>query len=153
MEALTQIAAQLGIDHTFYYLFPLVIILYVLLSALYLRPFQKLLHHRRMKTEGARKEAQELGAQAEDKLNQYRVRLKEVHERARRELREREEAARKEEARILGDAAAKAKESLQSTAKQLEDQRRSALEALAADISGLAGEIATKVLGRQVGAR
>lgn len=153
METLKQIAGQLGIDETFYYLFALVVLLYAVLSIVYLKPFQKLLHQRREKTEGAKKEAQELVAKAEEKFAQYKARLKEVNDKARQQMRESQEAAKKEESKIVGEAAMRVKVSLQNTQKELDAQRKVTLEALAADISGLSAEIATKVMGRPVGTR
>jgi len=153
MEALTQIAAQLGIDQTFYYLFGLMFVLYLLLSTVYLKPFQHLLHDRKVKTDGAKKEAEALKAQAEETFNQYKLRLKEVHEKARNTGREQEELAKREEAKLVGDAATKARETLQNTQKELDTQRKAVIEALSGEINGFAGEIAAKVMGRAVGSR
>ena len=153
MDAFTQIATQLGIDHTFYFLFVMVGVLYLLLTPLYLKPYQKLLHDRKEKTEGARKEADSLKAQAEDTHAQYRARLKEVNDKARNTLRESEEVAKKEEAKIIGDAATKAKTALQNTQKELEAQRKATIDALASDIAGIADDIATKAMGRPISAK
>ncbi|MEW6057937.1 MAG: ATP synthase F0 subunit B [Bdellovibrionota bacterium] len=151
MDALRDIAAQLGLDQTFFYLFGLVFALHLFLSATYLKPFQKLIEHRRKKTEGVKEEAQQLMAQAEEKFNQYKSRLKEVNERARSAYRDSEEQARKEESRILGEASARAKDTLQETQKELDQQRKATVAALSGEISGMASEIATKVMGRPLG--
>jgi F-type H+-transporting ATPase subunit b len=119
MEALAQIAAQLGID----------------------------------KTAGAKKEAEQLKAQAEDAFSQYKARLKDVHDKARTTLNENEETAKKEEAKIIGDASMKAKASIQNTQKELDAQRKAAIDALSADIAGIAGDIATKAMGRTISVR
>src|SRR5579871_2239938 len=104
MEALAQIAAQLGLDSSFYFLFGMMFVLYLLLSAVYLKPFQHLLHDRKLKTEGAKKEAEELKTRAEQQFQSYKTRLKAAHESARAVLNETEAAARKEEGRLIGDA-------------------------------------------------
>jgi F-type H+-transporting ATPase subunit b len=153
MEILAQIAAQLGIDQTILYVFPLIVVLYVLLSVFYLKPFQRHLHHRREKTEGAKKAASELSARAEEKLAQYKARMKEIHEKSRGIVNENREAAKKEEMRIVGEASTKAKGTLQSAQKELEQQRRATLDALSGDISTIATDIATKAMGRPMGAR
>lgn len=153
MEQLAQIAAQLGIDNSFYYLFGMMYVLFLLLSTIYVKPFQKLIIYRREKTEGVKKEAQELTAQAEDKFSQYKTRLKAVNDKARQSFRDSEEAARKEESKIVAEASSKAKDSLQTTQRELDVQRKAALEALSGEISGIATDIATKVMGRQVSAR
>ncbi len=152
MDAFTQIATQLGIDHTFYFLFVLVAVLYALLTPLYLKPYQRLLHNRKEKTEGARKEAEGLKAQAEETFAQYKARLKEINDKARNTLRDNEETAKKEEAKILGDAANKAKTALQNTQKELEAQRKEILDTLAGEIAGIANDIATKAMGRPISA-
>lgn len=150
METINQIFAQLGIDSTFFYLFGLMFVLHIVLSTTYLKPFQKLLHDRREKTEGVKRDAQRLVNEAEAKFEQYREKIKGINDKARGALREHEELARKEEIKILSDAATKAKASLQSIQRDLETQRKAAVEALAGDISGIATDIATKVLGRPV---
>lgn len=148
MEAFTQIAAQLGIDVTFYYLFGLMFVLYLFLSTTYLRPFQHLLTERKVKTEGARKEAEALKSKAEEAFEHYKRRLKETHEKARQISSEHEDIARREESKIISDASAKARETLQSTQKELDSQRKTVLDALASEIKVLSEEIAAKVMGR-----
>lgn len=148
MDALAQIAAQLGIDESFYYLFGMMFVLYLLLRLVYLKPFQHLLHERKVKTEGAKKEAEELKAKAEQTHANYKARLKEVNDRARNALREGEDLAKKEEAKILGEAANKAKAALQNTQKELDAQRKAIIDALTGEISGMADQIAVKVMGR-----
>src|SRR5581483_9418822 len=118
MEALQQIAAQLGLDKTFYPLFGLMLVLYLLLRTVYFKPFEKLLQERKQRTEGAKKEAQGLIARAEEKLMQYKARLKETNERARKHIGEAEEAAKKEESKVLSEAAKQAKASLQTIQKE-----------------------------------
>jgi F-type H+-transporting ATPase subunit b len=153
MDQLKLVAEQLGIDETFYYLFGLMVLLYVVLSAVYLKPFQRLLHSRKEKTEGSKKEAQELSAKAEEKFNTYKARLKDVNEKARQTFRASEEQAKKEEGKILADAAMKSKVSLQNTQKELDAQRKATLDALTNDVAGIAEDIAAKVLGRPVGSQ
>ncbi|MBI3543904.1 MAG: ATP synthase F0 subunit B [Deltaproteobacteria bacterium] len=148
MDAFAGIAAQLGIDQSFYYLFAMVFVLYGLLSLVYLKPFQHLLHDRKLKTEGARKEAEELTKQAEEAFSQYKKRLKEVTDKSREAMHEAEESAKKEEAKIVGDASQKAKAALQNTQKELEAQRKAVLDALGNEISGIANDIAAKAMGR-----
>ena len=153
MEELAQIAAQLGIDHTFYYLFGMIMVLYGLLSVAYLKPHQQLLHDRKQKTDGAKKEADLIKAKAEETFLQYKARLKEVNEKARQTLRENEEVAKKEETKIVSEAANRAKTSLQNTQKELEAQRKVTIDALATEIANIADEIAAKAMGRSVNAK
>lgn len=153
MDAFTEILGQLGIDETFYYIFGLIWAFYFIFSLVYLKPFQKLLHERFAKTQGAKKGAQDLIVQSEEKLSQYKARLKEVNEKARVVLRQGEDVARKEETRLLNDAANKSKAALQGTQIELEKQKKEIVDALASDINSIATEIATKAMGRSVNAR
>lgn len=153
MEALAPIAAQLGIDHTILYMFGLVVVLYAVISITYLKPFQHLLHERKQKTSGAKQEAESLKTQAEKAFEEYRERLRGTNEKSRDMMRASEDVARKEEAKILGDAANKAKTALQQTQADIEAQRKATIDALSTEIAGIAGEIASKALGRPVNAR
>jgi len=153
MEQLAKVGAQLGIDNSFFWLFGLMWVLYALLSGVYLKPFQKLLQFRKAKTEGTKKEAAELTSQAEEAVTQYKQRLKEVTDLARQSLRDSESLARREEAEIINTASMKSKASVQAAQKELETERKSVVAALSAEISGIAADIATKVLGRPIGSR
>jgi F0F1-type ATP synthase membrane subunit b/b' len=147
MDKIAPIATQLGIDATFYYIFPLIVVLYFVLSRVYLKPYQNLLDKRRQSIVGVKKEAGDLVVRAEQTFSEYKVRLKDVTDRARSVLREQEEAGRKEESHIIGEAGAKAKSSLQAAQQQIDEQRKAAQVALTGEVSNLANEIAKKVLG------
>lgn len=147
MDALAQIAAQLGLDDTFFFLFGLIIVLYFFLSQAYLKPYQRLLHERKHSIDGVKKEAAAVMARAEDTFASYKERLKSVTHDSHLRIRESEEIARKEESKILGVASANAKAALQNAQHQLEEQHRTAVASLSSEISGLAQQIAEKVLG------
>lgn len=153
MEALAPILAQLGIDQTFFYLFGLVVVFYAILSVTYLKPFQHVLHDRKEKTAGAKKEAEELKGKAEQAFDQYKNRLKDLNDQARAILRENEDVAKREEARLVGEASIKAKASLQNTQKELDQQRKATIDALASEIAGIAADIASKAMGRPLSSR
>lgn len=153
MDALYSIIANLGFDSTFLPLFALMFVLYLFLSNLYLKPYQHLLHHRKEKTEGTKKEAQALAAKADDKYSLYRSRIKETNDKIQKIFKESEELAKKEESKIMSDALSKSKDILQSAQQQLESEKKSALESLSKEIPMIASEIATKALGRAVNAR
>lgn len=151
MDALIQIAEQLGIDQSFYILFAVIAALYFILSFVYLRPFQHLFEERHAKTHGSKKSATDLVEKANEQNQRYQARLREVTESIRTTMKSAEESARNEEARLVQEAATKARESLQEVQKQLEKERAAALEKLSADVAGIAKEIATKALGRPLG--
>lgn len=150
MDAFINIASQLGIDHTLFYLFALMFPFYLVLRAVYLKPFQKLLHDRKEKTEGMKKEAEALSLKADAVYTDYKLKIKDVHEQARHAYLEAEKYAKNEEAKILAEAAMKSKTTLQAAQKELDAQKKATLDDLAKDVTGLASEIAEKILGRSV---
>lgn len=150
MDQLQQIGAQLGIDQSFYHVFGTVVVLYFVLSLVYLKPFQKLLDKRRGLIHGVKNDAQEMTTRAEAKYNEYKASLKTVTDQARGIMRAAEETAHKEEASLLGAASSKAKVSLQNVQAQLDTERKAVMDTIAGEISALASEVATKVLGRPV---
>ncbi len=148
MAQLLEIAAQFGIDQSYFYLFGVIVVLHFLLSAVYLRPYQKLIHDRKHRTQGARKEADELSKKAEEKFQHYKDRLKQTHERARTLFSHAESTAKREEAKILGAAATKTREIMVEAQKDLEQQRVVLVQALAGEAQGISKSIVEKVLGR-----
>ena len=145
---LTEIAAQLGIDGTFYYQFLLIVVFYFAISAAFVKPYQKLFELREAKTTGALDEAKELTAKAEEMHGQYLARMKDVNVRAQHMLKQAEEESRAEAARILGGAAEAARAKVQTTQKELEAQKGELLVGLHKESVEIAKEIVTKVLGR-----
>jgi F0F1-type ATP synthase membrane subunit b/b' len=150
MAVFQDILNQLGVDHTFVYLFFLIMGLYFTLSVVYLKPFQNLLLKRKENTEGAKKQAQALLDQAEKKLELYKARLKDVRSRAQSMSAELHEEAKTEEAKILGEATTKAKSLILSKQKELENEKKSALALLEKELPDLSSKIAEKILGRPV---
>ena len=145
---LSEIASQLGIDQSFYVQFILVVLFYFLISALYLKPFQRLLALREERTTGAVKEAQVLTQKAEELQGQYRARLQDIHQRSKGILKKAEDESKAEAGKILDAATQDARGKVQATLKELEKQKTSLLESLAADSRQIAQEIVSKVLNR-----
>jgi F0F1-type ATP synthase membrane subunit b/b' len=145
---LSEIASQLGIDQSFYVQFILVVLFYFLISALYLKPFQRLLALREERTTGAVKEAQVLTQKAEELQGQYKSRLQDVHQRVGAVLKKAQDESKVEAGKILDAAAQDARNRVQATIKELDTQKASLLEALTADSKAIAQEIVSKVLNR-----
>ncbi|MGE4232149.1 MAG: ATP synthase F0 subunit B [Bacteriovoracia bacterium] len=148
MDQLQEIAGQLGIDSSFYIMFGTIVLLYFLLSFTYLKPYQSLFDKRKDQTEGQKKRAQDLLSVSEKKFEEYRQKLKASTEEARQIYLAAEEAAKKEENRILSEAGEKARKNLKDTQIELEKERASVLQTLSKELSVFAEQIATKVLGR-----
>ncbi len=145
---LTEIAAQLGIDQSFYVQFILIVVFYLLVSSLYLKPFQRLLALREERTTGALKEAQGLNQRAEELQGQYKARLQDLHQRTRGILKKVEDESKLDASKILDAATQEARGKVQVTLKELELQKASLLSALSADAQQIAQEIVIKVLNR-----
>jgi F0F1-type ATP synthase membrane subunit b/b' len=145
---LSEIAAQLGIDQTFYVQFILVVLFYFLISSLYLKPFQRLLALREERTTGAVKEAQALTQKAEELQGQYKARLQDVHQKSRAILKKAEDESKLEAGKVLDAAAQDARGKVQTTLKELEKQKAELMTALSSDSRAIAQEIVSKVLNR-----
>lgn len=145
---LSEIAAQLGIDGTFYYLFLLIVVFYFAISAVFVKPYQRLFELREAKTTGALDEAKELTGKAEQMHEQYLSRMKEVNSKVQQALKKAEEESRTEATKILAAAGETARERVQDTQKELESQRGELLAGLRKESGEIAKEIVTKVLGR-----
>jgi len=153
MDALQPIIAQLGLDQSFYYMFVLMVVLHLLLSNLYLKPFQKLLHARKEKIEQSRKEAGSFSGRADEKFAQYKALLKKTNEAVQSILKKSEEETHREESAIISKAAEKGREMMQSAHQQMEMDKAAALTELSKGVPDLAAKIAEKALGRTVGQR
>lgn len=153
MEKIIQVAGQLGLDDSVYYLFVLILVFHFALSITFARPFQKLLHKRKELIFGQKESATDLANKAQEKLDEYKQKLKNIHEASKKEMKELEERARAEEAKILGGTATKAKELIQNSLLTLEEDKKVTKKVLAGEINQLAKDIAAKVLGRPVSQR
>ncbi|MBI2605466.1 MAG: ATP synthase F0 subunit B [Deltaproteobacteria bacterium] len=150
MEQFQAVAAQLGLDHTIVPIFGMLVVLYLVLSAVYLRPYQRLLENRKKKTEGARNEAKELERKAEEKMAQYKASIKSAHDGARKVLSDASDEAKREESRVLAEASVRAKNILHDATLELEKQKKTVLSEIRGEIPALASQVAAKVLGRQL---
>lgn len=150
MEQLQGVADQLGIDHTFLPVFGLMFVLYLVLSAVYLKPFQHIIENRRKKTQGTKDSAKDMLSEVEAKSLKYSESLKLTNSKVKKVLHEAEQIAKKEESVIMADSQAKAKDVVQAAVKQLEVTKTQILKDLEKDIPGVANEIAAKVLGRAI---
>lgn len=150
MDQLQAVGQQLGIDQTFIPLFGMMIVLYFVLSAVYLKPFQELLLNRKQKTAGAKNDARELSQNADEKMNQYKESLKKINEQARGIFNKIEDEAKKEEGKYLTEASQKARNIVQAANKELDEQKQAVLKDLTKEVPAIANEIATIVLGRKI---
>ena len=144
------ILEQLEINSTFFYQLAIFAVLYFVLSAVYFRPFLRLFEHRHQKTVADRDAAERLMAQANAKLDEYRARLAEERQNAKKEYEAVLAEAKKEEAALLAKAREEAKKITQEASDSVSRQREQLKAQLEADIEGMARNISEKLLSRKV---
>ncbi len=143
---LEKIAAQLGLNATFYYEFLIFTVCYLILSQTAFKPFQKLLLNRKSRTIGLLDEADKQQKLAAQKLTEYQTRLKQVRDELRADFRASEDLAKKEAAKIITATQAQAREQQQAAQAELDADRGKLLQTVIQDSKNLATEIVRKVL-------
>jgi F-type H+-transporting ATPase subunit b len=128
--------------------FFLIILLHFYLKSIFFKPLEKVLKARYEATEGARKLAEESLARAAEKVAQYekalytaKTGLYQAHEKALKELQDRQAAA-------IAEARASADAEVKQVKAQLAVETEHARQALAAESEALADRIADTVLRR-----
>lgn len=143
---LEKIAAQLGLNATFYYEFIIFALCYLVLSQTALKPFQRLLANRRARTVGLLDEAVKQQRLAEQQLSEYEARLKQVREGLRADFRAAEDLIKKEASKITEAAHSSARDENMRAQAELEAQRGKLVQGVVDQSKALASEIVSKVL-------
>jgi F-type H+-transporting ATPase subunit b len=126
------------------------IILLIILNKFLYRPLQKIFAERRQTIDGSHQRAKSLDAEVEVKMQHYLQQLSDaklVANEARGRLKK---AAAEEEAVLLSAAHSKAAARLQVIKAQVAAESTEAGKTLRGEAETLAGQIATKILGRQL---
>ena len=144
------ILEQLELNSTFFLQFVIFTVLYFVLSAVYFKPFLKLIEHRRKKTVGDREEAERILARANAKLSEYQQKIVSDRLRAREDYEKLIAEAKKEESAILSHAREEARKITQQTQENLAQQKAKMKAELSAEVEGLAQMISEKLLSRKV---
>ncbi len=126
------------------------IILLIILNKLLYRPLLKVIAERRESIDGSHARAKGLEADIEEKMQRYQAQLGEAKLFANEERSLLKKAAAEEEAKILSEAHGKASGRLQSIKDQVAAEAADASKTLKSEAQSLAGQIATKVLGREL---
>jgi F-type H+-transporting ATPase subunit b len=126
------------------------VILLVVLNKLLYRPLQKIMAERREKIEGSHAQAKDLESSIEDKMLRYQQQLGEAKTLANAERNKLKKAASDEETKILSEANGKATSQLQIIKQQVGEEADKAGQVLKSEAESLAGQIATKILGREL---
>lgn len=124
------------------------IILMAVLNILLYRPLRNVLANRRKTIEGAHGTASDLEGQIEEKMARYEEKLQAAKQQGNQEKLALRQAAAAEESGIISKAREEATERLQGVKDQVAEAAATAGKQLRSDAEGLAGEIASKILGR-----
>ncbi|MCZ2147444.1 MAG: hypothetical protein LC126_06685 [Bryobacterales bacterium] len=126
--------------------FLLIILLHFYLKGVFFKPLEKVLHERDEATAGARRRAEEGLARAEEKARQYEESLRQ----ARNEIYKEQEETRKKwqagQAAEIAEASRRSKAMLASAKEQIASETAAARQALEAESTTLAAQIAETVL-------
>ena len=147
---MSAILEQLQIDRTFFIQLVIFAVLYFVLSAVYFRPFLRLFEHRHQKTVADREAAERLMAQANAKFDEYKARLTEERQAAKKDYDAVIAEGKKQETEILAHARSEAKKISQEAADSVLAQRQRLKSELEVDIEGMARSISEKLLSRKV---
>jgi len=126
------------------------IILLIILNKLLYRPLTNIISQRREKVEGSYARAKDLEADIDEKMERYQQQLSDAKVLANEERNKLKKAASEEEATLLSEAHGKATTRLRAIKDQVAGEAEEASKTLKSEAESLAGQIATKVLGREL---
>ena len=140
----------IDIDNTAFVQFAIFVVMALASTQLLFKPYLRMREARDAGMDGARKQAESLSAEADAKLADYEQKLASARARAQEERRKiRGEAA--EHLQSITDAArTSAQKAIQAANDKVETETESARADLMPKAESLAGEMATKLLGREV---
>jgi len=140
----------ISVDWTLGLQFVNFIILLIILNKLLYKPLMNIIAERRQAIEGSHDRAKSLEADIEYKMQRYQQQLNDAKSAANDERNKLKKAATEEETKILSEAQGKATVRLQAIKAQVGEEATAASKALKSDAESLAGQIATKILGREL---
>ncbi len=126
------------------------LLLMFLLNRILFRPMLRILEERHQRTEGRRKQAEQIDAEAEAIWAQYTQRIQEAKAEADRIRSEIIRKAEAERQRLLADAAAESESRLNQIRAKIRAEADEARKALEAEARALAAGVAERLLGRKV---
>lgn len=141
---------MISLDWTLGLQFVNFVILLIFLNKLLYRPLLKVFAERRETIDGSHARAKSLEAEIEDKMQRYQKQLSDAKLVANEERNQLKKAAGEEEAVMLSEARQKATDRLQVIKTQVAAEATEAGKILKSEAETLAGQIATKILGREL---
>ncbi len=141
---------MISVDWTLGLQFLNFIILLIVLNKLLYRPLKKVIDERNETITGSHAKAKSLQADIDKKMEIYQQQLNEAKVQANEERNKLKKAANEKEAAILSEAHGKASVRLQAIKSQVKKEADDASKTLKSEAKSLAGEITTKILGREL---
>ena len=138
-------------DQRIFYLIVLFVLLIFPVNKLLFHPIFRVLDERDARIEGARKRADEIGAQAEATLGRYRSAVRNAREEAESGRKQVLEEARREQAQLTGSVRSEAETEINRAREEVAGALNDARTQLREQAQELAREAATRVLGRSLG--
>jgi F-type H+-transporting ATPase subunit b len=140
----------ISVDWTLGLQFVNFVILLVVLNKLLYKPLQKILAERRDAIKGSHQCAEDLESQIDAKMLAYQNQVDAARAQANAERSELKKTALAQETSILTEAHDKVGAKLQNIKSQVAKEATEAGELLKREAESLAGQIATKILGREL---
>lgn len=141
---------MISVDWTLGLQFLNFIVLLLILNKLLYRPLKNIIAQRREKIENSHSRAKELEADIDEKMKRYQQQLGDAKTLANEERNKLKKAASEEEAALLSEAHGKATARLRAIKDQVAGEAEAASTTLKGEAKSLAGQIASKVLGREL---
>lgn len=141
---------MISVDWTLGLQFLNFIILLIILNKILYRPLKKIIDERREIISSSYEKAKDLEVDIDEKMQRYQQKLNEAKIKANKERNKLKQAASEEEVKILAEAHGKATSRLQVIKNQVADEAGEASKTLKSEAKSLAGQIATKILGREL---
>ncbi len=125
-------------------------VLLFFLNKLLYRPLVAIMDQRRDKIESGNQRAQEIEAEVDEKMRHYQQQLSTAKSDAAQERAALRKAGQQQESEITGEAQQKAVTRIKDIREQVGREATEAGQVLNSEAKALAGQIATKVLGRKL---
>jgi F-type H+-transporting ATPase subunit b len=142
---------MISLDYSVVYQIVLFLVLWVILSKVLFRPYMSLLEERERKTTGAEQDLSELEREAARLRAQYEDRIAQAQAAGNAAKEAILQEARQQREGVLSQARQEAMSILEGVRRELASQMQKERQLAAAEVRAIAQEMATKVLGRNVG--
>jgi F-type H+-transporting ATPase subunit b len=144
-------AIQLAPDGTLLFHLVLVVVMVGLLNVTLLKPINRILEERELRTKGRFDEAQNVLARVSEKLGEYEKRLREARSKGYVLLEEQRAAASRQHEERMGEVKTEVITWLDAEKRSLQLQQEQARAVLRVEAGTRASEISRQILGRSVG--